>query len=102
MAVVAVHDFDVDADVSHAAREETKLTRHILLQSLHEDVALLQHPNTSCFQRRAGHRPVLDEEMRDTDAANDPGPSTFDAHASVTQRLAHLRERSGPVVQNNR
>lgn len=40
MLVVAVEDFDVDSRLPHVAGEPAELTRNVLLQSLHEHVAL--------------------------------------------------------------
>ena len=101
MLVIAVEDFDVDAGFGHAPGEETELTGDGLLESHDDHLPLGEDAHAGCFQRLAGGRSVLEEEMGHPGAADDPGPSPFDAHPGAPQRLAHLGERAGSILEDD-
>jgi hypothetical protein len=43
----------------------------------------------------------MDEEVRDPATIHDPSTTAFNTHAGTAQSLAHLGQRSGPVLQFN-
>jgi hypothetical protein len=100
--VVAVEDLDIDAGVSHPAREQTELAGHVLLQSLNEHLSILENPDASFLERRAGGRSVHEKEVGYAAAVHHPSSSALDAHPGAAQSLSHLGESSRPVFQGDR
>src|SRR5687768_11344326 len=102
MVVVAVQHLDIDSRLGHPAGEQAELPGHVLLQTLNQDLPLREHLDPGRFESPAGGGAIGNQEMGDAPAVHDPGSSALDAHARTTQRLSHLRERAGPVFQDDR
>ncbi len=102
MGVVAVERFDVDARLGHLPGELAELARFVLLQSLDEHVPLLQDSDAGPFQRLASGASILEEEVRDPAALDDPGATALDAHAGTPEGFAHLGQRSGSILERDR
>jgi hypothetical protein len=102
MVMVAVQDFDVDAALGHSPCEQAELTWNGLLQSLDEYLPFGDDADASRFKCLSRSGPVLEEEMGDAHAINDPGPPTLDAHAGAAQCFTHFGESAGSVIQCNR
>jgi hypothetical protein len=84
MVVVAVQHFDVDAGIGHPTREQTELTRHVLLQSLNDDFPFREDLDVGGFKRLSGGSSVSEEEMSGALATDDPSSSAFDADTGTS------------------
>ena len=102
MIVVAVQHLDVDAGFGHPSCELTQLARNRLLESLHNHVALGDHPNAGLLEHCTRNGAVVKKEMSDSATVDDPSPTTFDAHARTTQRFSHVGKRARSIVEFNR
>ena len=80
----------------------TQLARHLLLQSLHEHLALGQHGDADAFEDVTCWGVVGEEEVRDSAAIGDEHATAFDAHAGLAERLAHLGQSTRTIVQRYR
>lgn len=102
MRMVAVQHVDVDAGRGYAAREQTKLTGHVLLQSQHDDFPFREDSYACRLQCLSGGGSVREEEVSDSLATHDPDPTAFNAHPSAAQGLSHVSKRTGSVFQGDR
>src|SRR5262249_52404064 len=66
-----------------------------------EHLPLLDDRDPGRLEGPARGRSVLEQEVGDADAADDPGAAPLDAHARATQHLAHARERAGTVLEGD-
>jgi hypothetical protein len=56
---VAINHFDIDAGICHHARNFSQLSRLILLEPLHQNLAIIEHGDPLCFERFAGGNGVF-------------------------------------------
>src|SRR6185436_19169532 len=61
--MIAIDDFDIDSRFGHAARDLAQLSGFILVQSLHENLSLIQDTNAGRFECLAGSGSIDEEEM---------------------------------------
>ena len=101
MIVVAVQNFNIDAGLSHLAREQAELTGHVLLQSLNEHFPFLEDLDPGSLESPTRGSSVCEEEMGNTTAIHNPGPTSLNAHPGATQSLSHRGESSRFVFKNN-
>ena len=99
VVMVAIDHFDIDSRLCHTTRDLAKLTRFILVQSLHENLSLTKDTDPRRFECPAGSDSVDKEEVSDTVAVDDEGSPSLHAHACAAQRLAHLSQRAGAVLK---
>src|SRR5258707_1285127 len=102
MVVVAVEDLDVDAGLGHATGEEAELAGQVLLQADGDDVALGDDTDALRFERAAGAGAILEQEVGDAAAVDDPGAAPLDADAGAPQAFAHLGEGGRAVLEGDR
>nr|WP_161668814.1 hypothetical protein [Kallotenue papyrolyticum] len=95
--MVTVQNFDVHAGLSHKAREQAKLTRHVLLQALNEHFAFLEDLDACGLECPAGGSSVRKEEMSHSTPVYHPSASTLDAHPGAAQSFSHFGKGAGPV-----
>ena len=101
MVMVAVHRLDVHARVGHAARNLAELTGLRLVQPLHQHVALGEDADPGCLERAARGGSVGKEEVAHTCALAYEDAATFDAHARAPERLTHVGQGAGPVIEHD-
>lgn len=99
MIVVAVLHTDIHPRLSHPPRDLAELTRLTLTQSLDDHIVLLNDANARSVERFACCSGVTEKEVRDADAFDDEHPTALDAHSCTAERLAHFRERAGPIIE---
>src|SRR5258705_12915364 len=102
MIVIAVEHFDVHVCLGHTSGNLSELTWLSLIQSLHEHLALLQHTDAGCLECVAGGCSILEKKMRHALAVYNERAATLNANAGAAQRVTHLRQRAGSVVQSDR
>ena len=101
MIVVAVKHFDIDACICHSTREQAKLPRSRLVESLHKHIAHGDNMNASVFKGSASGFSVRKQEVCHALAIDDERPSPFYAHSATPQGIAHSGESPGLVFQCN-
>ena len=102
MVMVAVQHLDVDSRLGHPSGEQTELTGHLLLQSLNQHFPFGEHRDPGRFEGPSGGSAIGKQEVGDAPAVHHPGSPALDADPGAAQRLAHVRERAGPVFQEDR
>jgi len=101
MIVVAVENFNVDTRLGHPARDFAKLPRLRLVQPLDEHVPLGENPNARCFERAARGTSIFEEKVRYALTVNHECASALDTDSGAAQDIAHLGERTRPVLQRD-
>jgi len=100
--VVAVEDFGIDAGRRHSARQQAKLSGHILLRALNEHFPFRDNSDASGLERRAGGNCVREQEMGDAATVDYPSACPRDAHPGAAQGLSHLGNSAGSILQGDR
>ena len=96
-AVPDTASLDAHAGGGHATGEFSELPRLALTELLNEYVTLRNDANARRIERSARRSAIGEEEVRR--AVSDT--ASFDAHPGTAERLAHLRESTGTVVERD-
>lgn len=101
MLVIAVLHADVHTSLSHPARDLSELSRLVLTQSQHHDLALFDNANAGILERLSRRTSIREKKVRDADAVRHEHAAAFDTHSGTAKRLTHFGECTRTIVECN-
>lgn len=101
MIMIAVLNANVHAGVRHPARDLSELSRFSLPERLNENLIVFDDADSRRGQGCPSSCSVVKKKMSDAHPIRDENAAAFDTHSGAAERLAHLRESTGPVVEGD-
>src|SRR5439155_19618119 len=100
--VIAVENLDVDARVGHSSGELAELTGDVLLQPLHQHLALGKDLDAGGLERLARGRTVMEREFAGPVPPTTHRPTPSDPHPAPPQSPPLSPHPAGPIPKSDR